>query len=168
VSHLDPGDGKANPGDHPAMNIEVRRLGRGDESILALLAADDADFDIDGRGEAAPPASPADAEAYLTDPSILHWVAQDGEQTLGFLHCQMIRKDGGSAREVLLYEMGVRAHARRHGVGRALVAAMSTWMKQEGITEVWVLADNPGATAFYEACGFEVEAHVPVYLTRTR
>jgi hypothetical protein len=28
-------------------------------------------------------------------------------------------------------------------------------MADEGIPEAWVLADNPGAEAFYAACGFE-------------
>jgi hypothetical protein len=31
---------------------------------------------------------------------------------------------------------------------------MLRWMREEGVPEVWVLADNPGAEAFYAACGF--------------
>jgi GNAT superfamily N-acetyltransferase len=54
----------------------------------------------------------------------------------------------------LLYSIGVRASHRRRGVGRALVEEMLRWMRAEGVREVWVLADNPGAEEFYAACGF--------------
>lgn len=147
--------------------MEIRRLGPSDVAILEGLAAEDADFDIDGREgeEARLPAE--DLRAYLSDPTVLHWVAFDGEVALGFLHCQTIRKYGGQPMELMLYEIGVRARARRQGVGRALLAVMTAWMKEHGVVEVWVLGDNPGAVAFYKACGFE--GHAPedaVYLTR--
>jgi hypothetical protein len=32
---------------------------------------------------------------------------------------------------------------------------MLLWMEDGDVPEVWVLADNPGAEAFYAACGFE-------------
>jgi GNAT superfamily N-acetyltransferase len=58
------------------------------------------------------------------------------------------------ARELLLYEIGVRSAWRRRGVGRGLISAMTDWMRAEGIVTAWVLADNPGAERFYEGCGF--------------
>jgi GNAT superfamily N-acetyltransferase len=54
----------------------------------------------------------------------------------------------------LLYSIGVRRAHRRRGVGRALVDEMFDWSRDHGLDEVWVLADNPGAEAFYAACGF--------------
>jgi hypothetical protein len=41
-------------------------------------------------------------------------------------------------------------------------------MAAHGVAEVWVLADNPGAVAFYEACGFATADEMAVYMTRTR
>ena len=55
---------------------------------------------------------------------------------------------------MLLFEIGVRQDARRRGAGRAMVEAMRAFMEREGIDVAWVLADNPGAIAFYAACGF--------------
>ena len=148
------------------MSVTIRRLGTDDVALLRMLAFEDADFDIDGRGKPKPPLEPEETREYLADPSVLHWVAEEGEQVLGHLHCQIVRKHAGEAKELLLYEIGVRAHARRRGVGQALLGEMFTWMKRHDVDEVWVLADNPGATAFYEACLFEIAPEAPVYLTR--
>lgn len=41
------------------------------------------------------------------------------------------------------------------------------WARDERIEEVWVLADNPGAEAFYTACGFAPgDEEQAVYLRR--
>lgn len=55
--------------------------------------------------------------------------------------------------------MSVRADARRRGIGRALLGAALTWADAHGITRVDlnVFADNAGAIALYEACGFQHE-----------
>ncbi len=76
----------------------------------------------------------------------------------------MIRKRAGEACELLLYEIGVRSAHRRKNVGRALLDAMYAWMRDHQIGESWVLADNPGAVAFYRACGFAIEEEVPTYM----
>jgi hypothetical protein len=44
----------------------VRRLGPGDEGVLAVLAVDDADFDIADRGGHREPLAPAAAAAFLS------------------------------------------------------------------------------------------------------
>jgi ribosomal protein S18 acetylase RimI-like enzyme len=148
--------------------MHIRLLGRDDAATLRQLTVDDADFDLDVRpGPARAQLDAEQALEYLTDPTVLHWVAEEGDQVLGHLHCQLVRKHAGQPRELLLYEIGVRSRARRCGVGRALTDTMCAWMATHGVADVWVLADNPGATAFYEACGFEEPADVPVYLTRS-
>jgi N-acetylglutamate synthase-like GNAT family acetyltransferase len=38
-------------------------------------------------------------------------------------------------------------------------------MRDEGIDEVWVLADNPDAEAFYTACGFAEDDEQPIQMT---
>jgi GNAT superfamily N-acetyltransferase len=68
------------------------------------------------------------------------------------------------ARELLLYEIGVRATWRRRGVGRRLISAMTGWMHAERIEMAWVLAGHPGAERFYEACGFRQGEEPATYL----
>jgi GNAT superfamily N-acetyltransferase len=145
----------------------VRRLGPGDEPVLETLAREDAAFDLEGRVDA--PEKPLDAAAaaaYLADPGVLHWVAEDAGAVVGFLLCHVLRLRHGAPRELLLYEIGVRATHRRRGVGRLLLGAMDAWMAEQGVAVVWVLADNPGAEAFYRACRFLPNDPQPVMLER--
>jgi GNAT superfamily N-acetyltransferase len=135
------------------MALIVRQLRLGDEPVLAMLAREAPDFDLAGRTSPKRPLSPTDAAAYLADPSVLHWVAEENGHIVGELLCHRLRlpREGS---ELLLYSIGVRASDRRRGVGRALVHEMLRWMGEARVREAWVLADNPGAEAFYAACGF--------------
>ena len=137
------------------MAFAVRRLGTGDGHVLALLAEQAPEFDLAGRTSPERPLPPSDAAAYLSDPGVLHWVAEEDGRVIGELLCHVLPMPSRHARELLLYSIGVRADARRRGVGKALVEEMVRWMEDAGVPEVWVLADNPGAEAFYAACGFE-------------
>lgn len=137
------------------MAFAVRRLGAGDEHVLALLAEQAPEFDLAGRTSPECPLSASDAAAYLADPGVLHWVAEENGRVIGELLCHVLRMPSRHARELLLYSIGVRASDRRRGVGTALVEEMLRWMESAGVPEVWVLADNPGAEAFYAARGFE-------------
>lgn len=150
------------------MAISLRKLGPGDESALRLLAAEDADFDIDDRGGTLTLSSPAAMAEYLADPAVLHFVAEDDGRVVGHLYGHVLRKRTGHV-EVLLYEIGVRGAHRRRGIGRALVGALSAWMSEHRLGELWVVADNPGAVAFYGACGFSAGApEDAVYMARSR
>ena len=146
------------------MAFEIRLLGPGDEAVLAVLAADEPDFDM--AGTSSPRLPTPDATAYLADPAVLHWVAEDHGRVIGHLMSYVERRRAGEARQVLLYEIGVREAFRRRGVGRALVEAMRDWMAGEGIAEAWVLA-TPEAEPFYAACGFARDEEQPVQLTLT-
>ena len=137
------------------MAFAVRRLGAGDEHVLALLAEEAPEFDLAGRTSPERPLPRSDATAYLADPGVLHWVVEEDGRVIGELLCHVLRMPSRHARELLLYSIGVRAGERRRGVGTALVEEMLRWMEGEGVPEVWVLADNPGAEAFYAARGFE-------------
>ncbi|MDB5102057.1 MAG: GCN5-related N-acetyltransferase [Cyanobacteria bacterium RYN_339] len=148
------------------MTITIKRLAPGDEPILQTLAAEDADFDLDGRSEPLKPLTAEQAHRYLSDPAVLNWAAMDGDTLLGFLYCLVVPLRSDDAQELLLYEIGVRSQWRRKGVGRALLDHMERWMKENAIKTVWVLADNPTAVDFYRGCGFGVEDEQPVYLTR--
>ena len=150
------------------MSIDVRRLGPGDENVLALIAREADDFDLAGASKPESPLRAPEAAAYLADPAVLHWVAEDGGSVVGELLCHVLRLPSGSGRELLLYSVGVRAAHRRRGVGSALVREMVAWGRAGGIEEVWVLADNPGAEASYAAWGFAhtEEGDRAVYLQR--
>ena len=137
------------------MTPTIRRLRPGDEPVLALLAADAPEFDLAGRSSPEAPLAADQAAAYLADASVLHWIAEVDGRVVGELLCHVLRLPSGEGRELLLYSIGVRASDRRRGVGTGLVEEMLRWMRSEGIPEVWVLADNSGAEAFYASCGFE-------------
>ena len=145
--------------------VLVRRLGPGDEPVLELLAREDADFDIPGRGGPQAALSADAAQAYLSNPDVLHWVAEQAGAIVGFMYCHHLHKRAGDAGELLLYEIGVRKAHRQRKVGRTLVETMRTWMEAHHVRESWVLADNPGAVAFYKACGFKVPLPEPAYMT---
>ena len=142
----------------------IRRLGPGDARVLALLARDDPDFDLDGGRGARTPLTAGAADAYLADPHVLHWTAWVGGEVVGSLFCHVLPMRKEPARELLLYEIGVRSAWRRHGVGRQLVSGMVAWMRANGVATAWVLADNPEAERFYAACGFGPGAGPAAYL----
>jgi GNAT superfamily N-acetyltransferase len=68
--------------------------------------------------------------------------------------------------ELVLYEIGVHREMRRRGIGRALLGECVAWMRERGIHTIWVLADNPGAEAFYLACRFIREREQPTMFVR--
>jgi GNAT superfamily N-acetyltransferase len=135
--------------------FSIRRLGPGDEDVLRALAEEAPDFDLPGR-EPQAPLEPAVAASYLTSSWVLHWVAEEGDVVIGDLLCHVIPLPYRGGRELLLYSIGVRRAHRRRGVGRALVGEMFRWAGDNRVDEVWVLADNGGAEAFYAACGFRL------------
>ena len=92
------------------------------------------------------------------------WTAWVEAEVIGSLFCHLLPMRKEPARELLLYEIGVRSAWRRRGVGRLLMSAMTDWMRANGVVTAWVLADNPGAERFYAACGFGPGAGPAVYL----
>ena len=149
------------------MPLAIRLLSAGDEATLALLAADEDDFNVLGGSSRRVAVSGDDAAAYLADSTVLHWVAEEEGQVVGHLLSYVQRRRAGAPRQLLLYEVGVRRAYRRRGVGRSLVTAMLEWMREEGVPDAWVLADNPGAKAFYAACGFTPDQEQPTQMTLT-
>ena len=143
----------------------IRLLGPGDEAVLAVLAADEVDFDLEESSGPRAPVAGADAAAYLSDPNVLHWVAEQDGVVLGHLLAYLERRRAAPARQLLLYEIGVREAHRRHGIGTALVGAMRNWMVEHDVAEAWVPADSGDAEAFYAACGFRRDQVQPVQMT---
>lgn len=145
-------------------SFTVRRLGPDDGAALAQVAHAETDF----TGEPpSPPLTSAAARAYLSDPGVWHWHAEDaGGDPVGFLTAYVHRRRHGEPLDVMFEEIGVRESWRRRGVGRALVDALHAQMRTQGIGSVWVAADNDGARAFYEACGYELDELQGVILSR--
>ncbi len=152
--------------DRSAVTLSIKRLGPGDESILELLANEDSDFDLKGRGAPLDPLNPTKSRRYLENPAVIHWVAVEDSVVIGHLLCILLPLRAGEGQELLLYEIGVGSSWRRHGIGRALLAHMEIWMQKNCVGLVWVLADNPVAVEFYRACGFTAEKPQPVYMSR--
>lgn len=92
-------------------------------------------------------------------------MAEEGDVVIGHLLSYVELRRAGEPRQLLLYEIGVRQATRRRGIGTTLVQAMRRWMRDEGVDEAWVLADNPEAVAFYAACGFAREDEQPIQMT---
>jgi ribosomal protein S18 acetylase RimI-like enzyme len=149
--------------------VRIRRLGPDDGHILQFLAVNDPAFDVEGRGHPLDPLNPTASQEYLRHPAVLHWVAWDDSATeiLGFLQCVVVPRRTAAGPELLLYEIGVHQDWRRRGVGRSLVDTMHQWMRENHIADVWVLADNPEAQAFYASVGFTVPDEYAQYMVRT-
>ena len=71
----------------------VRRLSAGDEASLAACTRADARFELDQDG-AVPsvPLDPEAAAAFLTDPSVLFWLAESEGRPIGMLLCYIQRR----------------------------------------------------------------------------
>lgn len=142
----------------------IRRLGPGDSAALERLAQDETDFTDESPS---PPLTPDAAHAYLSDPGVWHWHAEDvSGDPVGFLMAYVHRRRHGPPLDVMFEEIGVRRAWRRLGVGRALVRALHAEMRAQGIGSVWVAADSEDARAFYEACGYGLDELQGVILSR--
>ncbi len=142
--------------DHPARRVEgalaaaagdtfaVRRLGPGDEAVVARAAAL---FD-DPPDERATRTSLNDDRHHLL-------FAFDGEDAIGFVVAMELLLPDKPQPEMLLYEIGVAPSYRRRGVGRALMDALVALSHERGCGEMFVLTDeeNEAAKALYAAAG---------------
>ena len=126
----------------------IRRLGPGDGEALREL----------DRRFKEHVASPDAAEEFLADPT--HVVLLAGEHD-GFLLAYVLDRIDGRI-GVFLYEIGVAQHARRRGLGRALVEEAKRIGRAAGAFELYVLTepDNAAANGLYAATGATPETSV--------
>lgn len=117
--------------------MNIRRLGPGDERVVAELAT-------------RPPQT-----ALLGDERTLFLVAFDGERPMGFVLAHELPRRHGDPSNLLVYEVDVAERYRRGGVGKALLDELATVARRRGIREGWVLTDedNHPATALYRSAG---------------
>jgi GNAT superfamily N-acetyltransferase len=83
-------------------------------------------------------------------------LARDRDQVLGLASFSLLWPAAGADTSLYLKELYVRAQSRRHGVGRALMAAVRDAATAAGCRRVeWTAdRDNPPALDFYAAMDF--------------
>jgi len=130
----------ATPGDVEAL---VRLLG-----VLFSIEADfTPDVERQRRGLAMLLAAPERAAVL---------VAERGGAVAGMVTAQLVVSTAEGGPSALVEDMVVEASERRHGVGRALLAAAEAWAAERGATRLQLLADRENAPAlrFYERLGW--------------
>jgi ribosomal protein S18 acetylase RimI-like enzyme len=120
--------------------MRIRRLGPGDESVVAHLA-------IEGP--------PVRAQELLADRRTIFLVAFDGEDPIGFvLAYELVRRHGDPTR-LFVYEIEVDEARRRRGVARSLFRELAKIAREQGIRRGWVLTErsNEEAMSLYRSVG---------------
>lgn len=117
--------------------MNVRRLGRGDEAVVAALADRTPRADL------------------LCEERTFFLVAFEDDRPVGFVLAYELLRRHKAAKQLLVYEIEVEPSHRGRGVGRTLMGELERIARERGIAEGWVLTDrdNAPAMAFYEAVG---------------
>jgi len=78
------------------------------------------------------------------------FVAEDGDRILGYIGVSYLLD------EAEIGNLVVEESSRRHGVGKALIEEVKSYLKDQGIARVYleVAEDNEAARALYIKCGF--------------
>jgi ribosomal protein S18 acetylase RimI-like enzyme len=94
----------------------------------------------------------------LRDPDTAIFVWEAERELLGFcgVRIDIARPILAETRRAEVVDLGVRAGARRRGIGRALAAAAIDWVRERGIdrVEVRVAVGNREGQEFWRALGF--------------
>lgn len=95
--------------------------------------------------------SQEELRAFIAHRNSRTWVAQEGEQVIGFLIAQK-----APFRSVHIITIDVAQGSRRRGAGRALLGAAEAWAVLEGAgsMELETAVDNWTAQAFYDKQGY--------------
>ena len=95
----------------------------------------------------------SDLAMALKTPTATVLVATDGEQLTGSV---MVGFDGHRG---WVYYLAVDPETRRAGLGRALMAAAETWLRERGAPKLQLMVreGNEAALGFYAALGLEVQ-----------
>jgi len=135
-------------GERPiAPGTSVHRLLPGDEHLLDTV-------------------SPADAAAYLGDPSVYHWVvAYEHRGIRGHLAAYRQRSPRGLADRLLVHEVRLRGPRQAPDglAGVLLVGALIDEARRAGIPDVWALVSTPEEVDFLGALGFTPRQSQPAW-----
>ena len=121
------------------MKTTVRRLGPGDEDVVAALA------------------DRAPQTALLADDSTIFLAAFENREPIGFVLAYELQRRHGDAAMLLVYEVDVHEAYRHRGVATTLLAELARIARERGIAEGFVLTDldNGPANALYGSAGGE-------------
>ena len=123
------------------MDVEIKRVGRGDEALFSRIAAEVFDEPIDaGR-----------LDAYLSEPGHLMLVAlADGDIVAQV--AAVIHRHPDKRTELYIDEVGVTPSQQRRGLARRMLDEMFAIGKALGCEEAWVGTehDNLPARRLYE------------------
>lgn len=132
-------------------DVLIRGLSARDESDSIAAVAESS------QGEGSPGLAPAGAVAALssrTGRSVTAWMAWIDGTPVGLV-ASVVTGPEARLRHSIAWLL-VSRHARRRGVGAALVATALRAARDRGAAEIWVetRSDWPAATAFWNAVGF--------------
>lgn len=125
--------------------VEVRRLARDDEELLASCAAGVFDHPID---EGATRAFLADSRHHLV-------VAIAGETVVGFASAVHYLHPDKARPEMWINEIGVAPSHRGQGIGKRLLRELLEVAQEHGCAEAWTLTEraNSAAMQLYRSLG---------------
>ncbi len=126
------------------MEWTIAKAGPGDAALL--VTAGDTVFDQ--------PVTPQGAADFLSDPTQVMVIARSGDRLLGFASGAFVRHPDKPL-SLFVNEVSVHEDAQRHGIGRALMAAILNLAQQAGCGSAWVLTEdgNTPARGLYRAAG---------------
>ena len=129
------------------MTIQIKLLRKGDEAVLANVAADVFDDPVDAGATA----------DFLHDPRHHVAVAIDDGPVVGFVSAVHYIHPDKTHPEMWINEVGVASTHRRRGVARALLDAVLEMAREIGCVEAWVLTSrsNRAGMGLYAAAGGE-------------
>jgi ribosomal protein S18 acetylase RimI-like enzyme len=133
------------------MQLEIKKLGAGDEAILDRVAEDVFDE----------PIRPDRLAAYLADPRHHLLVAIEAGRVVGQVAAVLYRHPD-KAPELFIDEVGVTPALRQRGIARRLLDEMLALGKALGCEEAWVCTahGNIAARRLYDSCGVPAEPFV--------
>jgi ribosomal protein S18 acetylase RimI-like enzyme len=131
-----------------SMDIQIKKLGAGDEAILERVAIDVFDEAIDFNL----------LKLYLAEPNHSMIVAIKAGEVVGQIRA-VIHKHPDRPDELYVDNLGVTPTLQRQGIATKLLDAMLGVGKSLGCEEVWLgtESDNTQAKGFYESYGVKPE-----------
>ncbi len=104
--------------------------------------------------------APDYTERFLARPENVLIVAEEDGAPAGFLLAYVLDRVDRDRRMVCLYEIGVLPGKRRRGLGAAMVEALLSWARAQGLMKTWVITDrsNEAAMRLYARTGGRPDA----------
>lgn len=130
-----------------SMNVDVQRLHAEKHPDVFKMPPND-DFAVSFFDE------------LLTDPKVAIFIAEDMDQTLGYVLCKLIERAESpftfAMRYLLVDQISVRAEVRGKGVGTALIQRVKEFAVELHVPQIQLSswAFNTEAHSFFERMGF--------------